>query len=94
MRLLEKLQYGQHHIIRIAKARSFRLLGVVHPAGPVDRDVRTVVAQSASTLDRAGAVRANVLKEPIECRIVLAYINYRSCQTQSKTLLSTNRSVL
>lgn len=45
MILLEQLQDGQHNIIHVTEAWSFRLLGVVESSGPVDCDVRLLPVQ-------------------------------------------------
>ncbi len=44
-RLLEQFQDGEDDVVDVAKARRFRLLGVMQAARPVDRDVRHLLVQ-------------------------------------------------
>jgi hypothetical protein len=53
--VLEQLQNSEDDIVAIAETRSFWLLGVVQPSGPVDRDVSLVVVQLDRTPDASTA---------------------------------------
>ena len=53
---LEQLQDRQHDVVDVAKARSLGLLGVVHPARPVEADVGPLVVEQRGAADRAARV--------------------------------------
>lgn len=48
---LQELQNGQDDVVDVAEARGFRLLGVVHPAGPVEAHVRPLVVEQGGAAD-------------------------------------------
>ena len=54
--VLEKLKNAEDDVVDVAEARRLGLLGVVHPARPVDRDVRLLCHQ---LLRRLQAVETN-----------------------------------
>ena len=53
---LEQLQNGQHDVVDVAETRGLRLLGVVHPAGPVEAHVGPLVVEQGGAADRAARV--------------------------------------
>ena len=70
----EQLKYCKNDIINIAKPRSFRLLGMMQAAGPVDGDIRLVVRELAGCVKRASCVKRAVIVKAIKYRAIVTSI--------------------
>lgn len=58
---LQQLQDSKHDVVDVAKARRLGLLGVVHPARPVEANVGPLVVEQSSAADRAARVELEIL---------------------------------
>jgi len=71
---LEKLQYCQHNVVRIAKPRGFGFLGVMQASSPIDCYVTKAMVQSHRSCQATTSVATTVVEEALERRAVLSHI--------------------
>lgn len=69
---LEKLDDTQNNVVDITKPRSFRLLGMVQSAGPIDGDISVSTVELDSGADGAAGGDLAEVEEAVEDGAVLA----------------------
>ena len=82
--LLQQLQDGEHDVVDVAEAGSFRALCVVHAAGPVEREVALTCHQVESAVTAAAAVELHV-HMPHSARLPAMHTLQTMCRAQSMT---------
>lgn len=65
---LQELQDGEHDVVHVAEPRGFCLLGVVHPAAPVEGHVHVPLVDQRRGVHRAATVRLAVLVHAVKHR--------------------------